>query len=111
VSRHLLTSIYDVRGLQEAKTGTIDVADYDSNSVRRLLAYLYIGDYNDGPLNGFGSGAAIIGVAGYGKVHLATAVHELYTHANISRTFCQMNLTVSIFRVAPLKKSCQPALL
>ncbi len=42
--------------------------DYDSYTVQRMLAYLYVGDYADGQLNGSGPGAAIIGAAAYGTI-------------------------------------------
>jgi hypothetical protein len=57
-------------GLQEATTGVVGVTDFDSNTVRRMLAFFYTGEYEDGQVDGTGAGAALIGAAAYDTVWL-----------------------------------------
>jgi hypothetical protein len=64
--RSLLEDVPD--GLQEATTGVVGVTDFDSNTVRRMLAFFYTGEYEDGQVNGTGAGAALIGAAAYGTL-------------------------------------------
>ncbi len=60
-------------GVQEATSGVVNVADFDSNTVRRMLAYIYTGNYDDGSISGAGAGAAMIGATMYGKAILKAA--------------------------------------
>ncbi len=46
--------------MQEAQSGIIEVRDFDSSTVARMLAYMYTGDYDDGKLDGLEAGSAIV---------------------------------------------------
>ncbi len=56
-----------MKKLQETHTGLIKADEFDGDTMRRMLAYLYAGNYDDGPLDASDAAAAILTIKVLGQ--------------------------------------------